>query len=113
MSFPDWVWIYFGFFGTVGATFFTLTVWKWMKFHALSKNSLRGAAKWNMIGLLFLFLAAWFACGIGGPPGNLLSKDISIHQLDSAYDSAILSIFFSGPGWISIYLGQRKLLELI
>ncbi|MFX0200313.1 MAG: hypothetical protein ACFFCW_29695 [Candidatus Hodarchaeota archaeon] len=111
MSFPDWVWIYFGFFGTVGAVFFTLVVWYWMKIQDNTVGSLRAAARWNMIGLLFLFLAAWFACGIGGPPGNLLSHDTSIHQLDSAYDSAILSIFLSGPGWISVFLSQRKLME--
>ena len=113
MIFPTWVWLYFGTLGTIGAVLFTLTVWYWMKTYAISKGIQRSAVKWNMIGLLFLFLGAWFACGIGGSPGNLLSKNIAAHDLEAAYDSAILSIFFSAPGWASILIGQRRMLQSI
>ena len=82
MSFPTWVWLYFGTFGTVGALLFTLVVWYWMKILKLAKGSLRSAAQWNMIGLMFLFVAAYFACGIGGPPGSLLSHEHEIHDLE-------------------------------
>jgi hypothetical protein len=111
MSFPTWVWLYFGTFGTLGAVLFTLVVWYWMKVLNLAQGSLRSAAKWNMIGLMFLFIAAYFACGIGGPPGSLLSKNPSVHDLGSAYDSAILSIFLSVPGWACVLVGMRKLLQ--
>jgi hypothetical protein len=111
MSFPTWVWLYFGTFGTVGALLFTLVVWYWMKILKLAKGSLRSAAQWNMIGLMFLFVAAYFACGIGGPPGSLLSHEHAIHDLESAYDSAMLSIFFSVPGWACMLVGMRKMMK--
>ncbi|MGD8969136.1 MAG: hypothetical protein PVI07_16635 [Anaerolineae bacterium] len=109
MSFPSWVWLYFGTFGTAGAVLFTLTAWTWMKFLRLAEGSQRSAAKWNMVGLMFLFVAAYFACGIGGPPGGLLSHDQATHDLSSAYDSAMLSIFFSVPGWACVLVGVRKM----
>ena len=111
MSFPTWVWLYFGTFGTVGAVLFTLVVWYWMKVLNLAEGSLRSAAKWNMVGLMFLFIAAYFACGIGGPPGSLLSHDQLTHDLEAAYDSAMLSIFFSVPGWACMLVGMRKMLQ--
>jgi hypothetical protein len=110
MSFPTWVWLYFGAFGTVGAVLFTLLVWHWMKVLTLAGGALRSVAKWNMVGLLFLFIAAYFACGIGGPPGSLLSHDQSTHDLEAAYDSALLAIFFSVPGWACVLVGMRKML---
>jgi hypothetical protein len=111
MSFPTWVWLYFGTFGTAGAVLFTLVVWYWFKVHASAGGWLRSAAKWHMVGLMFLFIGAYFACGIGGPPGSLLSHDQSVHDLGSAYDSAILSIFLSVPGWACVLVGMRKMLH--
>jgi hypothetical protein len=109
MTFPDWVWLYFGAFGTAGAVLFTLTVWSWLRLQTQVTRSLRSAARWNMVGLLFLFLAAWFACGIGGPPGNLMSRDPATHNLEIGYLTAMLAIFFSVPGWACVLVGMRKL----
>jgi hypothetical protein len=89
---------------------FTLTVWSWMKYLKLAEGSRRSAAKWNMVGLTFLFVAAYFACGIGGPPGGLLSHDQATHDRGSAHDAAILSIFFSVPGWTCVLVGVRKMM---
>lgn len=111
MNFPTWVWLYFGAFGSAGAVLFTLVVWNWMKIQTLVKSSLRSAARWNMIGLMFLFVAAYFACGIGGPPGSLLSHDALTHDLETAYDSALLAIFFSVPGWACVLVGMRKMFK--
>lgn len=111
MSFPTWVWLYFGMFGTVGAVLFTLVVWYWIKVLNSAEGSLRSVAKWNMVGLMFLFVAAYFACGIGGPPGSLLSHDQLTHDLEAAYDSAMLSIFFSVPGWACMLVGMRKMVQ--
>jgi hypothetical protein len=111
MSFPTWVWLYFGTFGTIGAVLYTLIVWYWMKFHSMATGILRSAAKWSMLGLMFLFIAAYFACGIGGPPGSLLSSDQLTHDIEAAYDSALLAIFFSVPGWVFVLVSIRKLLH--
>ena len=111
MSFPTWVWLTFGTFGTAGAVLFTLVVWYWMKIQSSAEGPLRSAAKWNMVGLMFLFIAAYFACGIGGPPGSLLSHDLSTHDLETAYDSAMLSIFLSVPGWACMLMGMRKMMQ--
>jgi hypothetical protein len=113
MSYPTWVWLYFGIFGTIGAVLYTLVVWYWMKFHSMAAGMLRSAAKWNMLGLMFLFIAAYFACGIGGPPGSMLSSDPLSQNIESAYDSALLAIFFSVPGWACVFVGIRKLFQKI
>ena len=62
---------------------------------------------------MFLFIAAYSACGIGGPPGSLLSPEQSTHDLEAAYDSALLAIFFSVPGWAFVLVGMTKLLQSI
>jgi len=111
MSFPDWVWLYFGTGGTAGALLFTLVVWYWMKVQSRVEGSMLSSVRWNMVGLMFLFLGAWFACGIGGPPGNMLSFDPAIRDLEYAYDTAMLSMFFSVPGWACILIGQRKMIQ--
>lgn len=111
MSFPTWVWLFFGTLGSGGAVLFTLVVWSWLKIQTRAKSSLQSAARWNMIGLMFLFIAAYFACGIGGPPGSLLSHDPLTHDLETAYDSALLAIFFSVPGWACVLVGMRKMLK--
>ncbi len=98
MSYPDWMWLYFGGFGTAGSILYTLVVWYWLKIHALAKGSLRSAAKWNIIGFLFLFLGAWFACGMVGPPGNMLSRNPAEYNINLATFLAIISIFLSIPG---------------
>jgi len=60
---------------------------------------------------MFLFVAAYFACSIGGPPGSLLSHDQATHDLEAAYDSAMPSIFFSVPGWACMLVGMRKMMQ--
>ena len=57
MSFPDWVWLFFGSFGTMGAVLFTLVVWTWFKVHSSAEGWLRSAARWNMLGFMFLFIS--------------------------------------------------------
>ncbi len=112
-SHPIWMWLYFGTFGSAGAILFTLVIWNCIKVHSLAKGAIRSATKWNMTGYMFLFIASWFACGIGGPPGNLLSSDITLHALTLASPTAALSIFFSVPGWMCILIGQRKMIKAI
>jgi len=111
VSHPLWMWLYFGMFGSAGAILFTLIVWHWMKVHALVKGYHQSAARWNIVGYMFLFFAAWFACGIGGPPGNMLSPDPAAQNLFAAIGAATLSMFFSVPGWACVLVSQRKMLQ--
>jgi hypothetical protein len=111
LTHPFWMWAYFGALGSIGAILFTLTIWQLMKLHSLVKGYQRSAARWNMIGYAFLFSAAWFACGIGGTPGNLLSPDSSTHNLSVATGVAVLSMLLSVPGWVSVLVGQWTLLR--
>jgi bacteriorhodopsin len=106
-----WMWLYFGVFGSAGVILFTLIVWHSMKVHALVKGHQRSAARWSMVGYMFLFFAAWFACGIGGPPGNMLSPDPAAQNAFLAIFEATLSMFFSVPGWACVLVGQRKMLQ--
>jgi len=111
ISHPVWMWLYFGTFGSASAVLFTLVIWYLIKVRTLTKGALRSTAKWNMLGYLFLFFGAWFVCGIGGPPGNLLSTDPATHVLDAAIGAALLSMFFSVPGWACVLVGQRKMVK--
>jgi hypothetical protein len=111
LTHPLWMWLYFGFFGTAGIIFFTLTVWSWAKYRALLDTTGRSAALWSGLGFMFLFFAQWFACGIGGPPGNMLSPDPLAHNSFGALGAASLSMFFSVPGWVCVFISQKKLLK--
>lgn len=113
VSFPTWMWLFFGAFGTAGAVLFTFVAWYFLKAYTLAQGSMRSAFKWNIVGLLFLFLGAWFACGVAGPPGNMLSRDPVMHDLSLATTLAALSIFLSIPGWACVLLGQRKMIQAI
>jgi hypothetical protein len=108
---PFWMFLYFGTFGSAGAILFTLIAWHGMKIRALGKGYQRSAAGWSLVGYMFFFCAAWFACGIGGPPGNMLSPDPAAYNTLSATFEATLAMFFSVPGWICVLLGQRKMLQ--
>ncbi|UCE40177.1 MAG: hypothetical protein JSV17_12000 [Candidatus Aminicenantes bacterium] len=112
-SHPLWMWLYFGTFGTIGIILFTLIVWNLMKVLKLADGFQRSAAKWSMIGFMFLFFSAWFACGIGGSPGNLLSTNPDTHYLTGAILAAALAMFFSVPGWLCVLIGQRKMLRAL
>jgi hypothetical protein len=108
---PIWMWLYFGAFGTLAIILFISTIRSWMKYHAAVKGNVRSAARWNAMGYLFLFFAELFACGIGGPPGNMLSSDLASHNFLRAVGAASLAMFFSVPGWACVLVGQRKLLS--
>jgi hypothetical protein len=105
------MWVYFGAFGSIGAVLFTLIIWQLMKLHALAEGYLRSAARWSMIGYAFLFSAAWFACGVGGTPGNLLSPDPAMHNPAVATGVAALSIALAVPGWACVLLAQSRMLR--
>jgi hypothetical protein len=111
LTHPLWMWVYFGAFGSIGAILFTLIIWQLMKLHALAKGYLRSAARWSMIGYAFLFSAAWFACGVGGTPGNLLSPDPTMHNPAVATGVAALSISLAVPGWACLLLAQSRILR--
>ena len=105
LTHPLSMWITFGAFGSADAILFTLVMWQLLKLHARLTDLRRLAARWVMFGLMFLFSAAWFACGVGGTPGNLLSPDPSTHQPMIAANVALLSIALSVPGWACLLVG--------
>ncbi len=86
-----------------------MLAWNWLRFHSVAQGPLHSAAQWSMIGYMFLFTAAWFGCGIGGPPGNMLSADVAAQNQSVAIGAAMLSIFFSVPGWACVLVGQGRL----
>lgn len=108
-SHPTWMWLYFGIFAIAGMILFILVIWNWMKVYKMSAGPERAAALWSGFGYMFLFFGQWFACGIGAPPGNLLSPDIETHNALYATVTAALSIFFSVPGWGCLLVAQRKI----
>lgn len=113
MNFPPYMWIYFAEFGTLAIVFLALTFWTWIKTTRLTKGPLKRALLWNMAGYVALFTALWFACGIGGPPGNLLSTDPSLQNPTVAGGAAMAGMFFSVVGWILLWVGMRNMLKVV
>lgn len=115
MNFPQThstgTWLYFGIFAIIGMVFFILTIWSWMKVLKMSAGPQRNALIWSGLGYMFLFFGQWFACGIGAPPGNLMSPDPSVHNLERATLTASLSIFFAVPGWLCIFVSHWKIIK--
>ena len=109
--FPEWMYLYFAVFGSTVLILVTLVFWAWMKVNHAASGQLRAALKWNAVGYFFLFIASWFACGIGAGPGNLLSLDASMHNPFLASMSAVSGMFASVIGWVCLLVGQQKLLE--
>jgi len=87
-SYPFWIWLYFGAFGSISAIFFSMIAWSWFKSRSFAKEQLRSILTWNMFGYMFLFIG-------------------------KGTTSAVLSMFFSVPGWACIFVGQRGLLKFI
>ena len=113
-SYPVWILLYFGASGSISAVLFSLIAWSWFKSRLFARGQLRSVITWNMFGYMFLFIGAYFACGIGGTPGdNLLSPDVTIHNIQKGTTSAVLSMFFSAPGWACIFIGQRGFLKFL
>ncbi len=110
-AYSQWMFIYFGAFGSISALLFSLIAWYWVKLQSSSKGPLKIASIWNMFGYAFLFTGAWFACGIGAYPGNLFSINPELHQPDFAVGAAVLSMFVSVPGWFCVLMGQKKMLQ--
>ena len=108
---PAWMWLYFGVFGTAGTVMFILAMWNAAKLRKISNQKLDKAIRLNMIGYMFLFIASWDACGIGGPPGNMLSADVTVHNQSAALGAAGMAMFFSLPGWIFLFLGYSSMLK--
>jgi len=109
---PNWMWMYFGFLAITGVVLFILVVWNWMKLYKTTDKEMRSALKWNILGYMFLFFGQWFACGVGAPPGNLMSADVSVHNLQRATLTASLSIFFAIPGWLCIIVALKKMMRI-
>ncbi|MDF2627877.1 MAG: hypothetical protein K0R39_1708 [Symbiobacteriaceae bacterium] len=111
MNHPALLYAYFGTFGSIGTILFVLVARSWLEYQAVAAPGQRSALRWSMAGYMFLFFGAWFACGIGGPPGNLLRPDSAAQNLLAGTGAAILSMLFSVPGWACVLVGQRKLLK--
>ena len=109
--FPTWMVLYFGTAGSIGLSLVALVFWTWMKTTRLSDGHVRSSLRWNIVGYVFLFSANWFACGIGGGPGNMLSSDPSMYQPMLATYAAVLAMLCSLPGWGCILIGQRVMLK--
>ena len=111
VSHPLWMWLYFGFFGTAGVILFTLVIWYAMKARSGATGQQRKSATWNMVGFLFLFLSSYAGCGIGGPPGNLLSSTPGLADTTFALIASAMAIGYSIPGWACLLMAQRVLLK--
>jgi hypothetical protein len=98
----------FGIGGGLITLFFLGSVWNWARKRPALSGSERTGSDLRMVGSVFYVIAAWDLCGL---LGSLLSHDQVTHDLEAAYDSAMLSIFFSVPGWACMLVGMWKMLQ--
>jgi hypothetical protein len=110
-EYPAWMWAYFAVLGSLAILFVTLTFWAWLKTTRLTSGLLKRALRWQVGGYASLFAAVWFACGIGGPPGNLLSPEINFHNTEAATGAALAGMLFSVIGWVLLWIAMRLLLK--
>src|SRR3972149_2482674 len=113
VEFPAWMWMYFALLGSLAILFVALTFWAWLKTTRLTSGSLKRALRWQVGGYATLFAAVWFACGIGGPPGNLLSTEDSLRNIEAATGAALAGMFFSVVGWVLLWMAMRIMLKSI
>lgn len=110
MTFPFEVSVYFGVTGSLGATLFILFTWEFVKAGTrggLQADATRGVQTLRYAGFACMFAAQWSACGIGGPPGNLLSDDPAIHNPLAGLMGAMAGIAFSVMGWTLFCISER------
>lgn len=97
---------YFGALGIALTILFVGIVWYWMKYNNVEEGKMRTAAKFKLIGYLFLLMAAWFMCGVAGYPGAALRPDEA--NYDMAISIAYLVMLFLFVGFSFVFLGQRQ-----
>ena len=105
---PAWMWLYFGGLASVGLALFTVIMWDLTTLSSRVSGRMKSAVRRAMFGAVFLLFALWFPCGIGGPPGNLLSTDPSVHSQEFAMNAALGGMFFSVPALACLLVALRK-----
>ena len=109
-SYDSWVPLYFGTLGSLNVLLFVVVIYYWYRSYSLTSSEQKSISLWTMSGCFFLFFAGYFACGIGGQPGFLLSPDESLHNYTYAYRAAMLGMACNVPGWFCMLMAQRKMM---
>lgn len=100
----------FGALGGLVVIFFLAILWFWGKKRTSLEGPEKTAADFLLVGYVFFFVAAWFLCGLLGPPGYLLYPDkvIQFNTLASARSSALLIFIYLVLGWLFTFLSHHK-----
>jgi hypothetical protein len=105
----------FGVGGGLILTLFLITLWFWAKKRSLLEGSARTAADFQLVGYVFFLVAAWYLCGLLGPPAYLLNpeKVQEFGSLQGAQSQAVKIFIFLIFGWLFTFLSQYKAKQAI
>ena len=100
----------FGIGGGLILTLFLLTIWFWARRRTLLEGTAGTAADFQLAGYVFFLVAAWYLCGLFGPPAYLLNpeKVKEFGSLQGAQVQAVQIIIYLIFGWMFTLLSQYK-----
>jgi hypothetical protein len=93
--------ILFGIGGFLILLFFFMILWMWAKRRKILKPQGKIAADLQLVGYVFLLLAAWFTCGMAGMPFIKAFEGVTP-------SSPIHIILYTVLGWLFLFLSHRK-----
>ncbi len=101
---------FFGIGGSILLVLAVFTGWFWGRERSLLDEPFRPAADLKMTGYLFLFLATWNICGLGGIPFFTLYPDkmMVFQTLPAAIGHTKLIMIYLILGWLFVGLGYYK-----
>ncbi|MFC1930327.1 hypothetical protein ACFLWE_00290 [Chloroflexota bacterium] len=100
----------FGIGGGLILTLFLVTIWFWAKKRPFLEGSARTAADFQLAGYVFFIVAAWYLCGLLGPPAYLLNpeKVKEFGSLQGAQNQAVNIFIYLIIGWLFTFLSHYK-----
>jgi len=100
----------FGIGGGLILALFLITLWFWAKKRPSLEGSARAAADFQLVGYVFFLVAAWYLCGLFGPPAYLLNSEKvqEFGSLQGAQSQAVQIIIYLIFGWLFTFLSQYK-----
>jgi hypothetical protein len=91
-------------------TLFLVTLWFWTRRRLILEGTTKTAADYQLASYVFFLVAAWYLCGLFGPPAYLLNpeKVQEFGSLQSAQIQAVQIIVYFVFGWLFTLISQYK-----
>ncbi|MFC1872508.1 hypothetical protein ACFLYV_02165 [Chloroflexota bacterium] len=104
----------YGIGGGLILTLFLVTLWFWTRRRLILEGTAKTSADYQLASYVFFLVAAWYLCGLFGPPAYLLNpeKVQEFGSLQSAQIQAVQIIIYFVFGWLFTLISQYKLRQV-